>query len=39
MPLKDDREFECNSAKANTAKLWHERLGHINLKYVKDNEK
>lgn len=30
---------DCNVAQVNSLKLWHERLGHINVKSIKDTEK
>lgn len=29
---------ECNVAQENSLKLWHERLGHINVKSIKETE-
>lgn len=36
MMIKIDSHYDCNSVTLGTLKLWHERLGHINLKTIKD---
>lgn len=36
MLFKTIKPFEANTASTNSIKLWHERMGHINLKSLKE---
>lgn len=39
MKIRVKKQQECNSATVNDTKLWHERLGHLNLQSLKETDK